>query len=109
MSEKLDLSETASETKKRIGRSVSVNGVHAIDLELKQAENLQDPIVDINLKVNNPIGRLWLALKRIWRSQNTVIAFRFTIPLLVLPIALYLLWLLWQGSYHPHVQTWYYS
>lgn len=97
MSEKLDLSATASETRKRIGRSVSINGVHAVDLDLKQAENLQDPIVDINLKVNNPLGRLWLALKRIWKSQNTVIAFRFTIPLLVLPIALYLLWLLWQG------------
>ncbi len=97
MTENIDLSERASESKKTIGRSVSVNGVHAIDLELKQSENLNDPIVDINFKVNNPIGRLWLALKRIWKSQNTIISLRFTIPLLVLPIALYVLYLLWQG------------
>lgn len=92
-----DLSERASEGKKTVGRSVSINGVHAIDLELKQAENLNDPLLDINFKVNNPIGRLWHALKRIWKSQNTIISLRFTIPLLVLPIAIYVLYLLWQG------------
>lgn len=97
MTTSVDLSQRASESKKTIGRSVSINGVHAIDLDLKQSENLQDPIVDINLKLNNPIGRLWLALKRIWKSQNTIISLRFTIPLLVLPIALYVLYLLWQG------------
>ena len=93
----IDLSERASEGKKTVGRSVSINGVHAVDLELKQSENLNDPIVDINFKVNNPIGRLWLALKRIWKSQNTIISLRFTIPLLVLPIAIYVLYVLWQG------------
>lgn len=97
MTETIDLSERASEGKKTIGRSVSVNGVHAIDLELKQSENLNDPIVDINFKVNNPVGRLWLAIKRIWKSQNTIISLRFTIPLLVLPIALYAFYILWQG------------
>jgi len=93
----VDLSERASESKKKIGRAVSINGVHAVDVNLNQSSNLQDPIVDLNIKVNNPIGRLWLALKRIWKSQNTIVSFRFTIPLLVLPIALYVLWLLWQG------------
>lgn len=97
MVEKIDLSARASESKKTVGRSVSVNGVHAVDLEVKGSANLHDPLVDINLKVNNPLGRLWLALKRIWKSQNTIINFRFTIPLLVLPIAIYVLWLLWQG------------
>lgn len=97
MSASVDLSERASEGKKTIGRSVAINGVHAINLELKQRENLNDPLLDINLKVNNPVGRLWLALQRIWKSQNTIISLRFTIPLLVLPIALYVLWLLWQG------------
>lgn len=97
MTGNIDLSQRASESKKTIGRSVSVNGVHAIDLEMKQTENLSDPIVDINFKLNNPIGRLWLALKRIWKTQNTIISLRFTIPLLVLPIALYVLWVLWQG------------
>lgn len=97
MIENTDLSERASEGKKTIGRSVSINGVHAVDLELKQTENLNDPLLDINFKVNNPIGRLWLALKRIWKSQNTIITLRFTIPLLVLPIALYVLYVLWQG------------
>lgn len=86
-----------SESKKRVGRSVSVNGVHAVDVELNKSENLEDPIVDLNIRVNNPIGRLWLALKRIWKSQNTVINLKFTIPLLVLPIVIYLGWLLWQG------------
>lgn len=93
----LDLSERASEGKKTIGRSVSINGVHAVDLEMKQSENLNDPLLDINFKVNNPIGRLWLALKRIWKSQNTIISLRFTIPLLVLPIAIYVMYVLWQG------------
>lgn len=97
MSDNIDLSQRASESKKTIGRSVSINGVHAIDLDVKQSENLNDPLLDINFKVNNPIGRLWLALKRIWKSQNTIISLRFTIPLLVLPIALYVLYLLWQG------------
>jgi len=77
--------------------SVSINGVHAVDVDLHHSANLEDPIVDLNIKVNNPIGRLWLALKRIWKSQNTIVSFRFTIPLLVLPIALYVLWVLWQG------------
>jgi len=97
MTVKLDLSDRASESKKTIGRAVSINGVHAVDLEMKQSENLNDPLLDINFKVNNPIGRLWLALKRIWKSQNTIISLRFTIPLLVLPIALYVLYILWQG------------
>ena len=97
MTQNLDLSERANEGKKAIGRSVSINGVHAVDLEVKQSENLNDPLLDINFKVNNPIGRLWLALKRIWKSQNTIISLRFTIPLLVLPIALYVLYVLWQG------------
>lgn len=92
-----DLSVRASESKKSVGRSVSINGVHAIDVDLKRAENLTDPIVDLNIKLNNPVGRLWLALKRIWKSQNTIISLRFTVPLLVLPIVIYLLYLLWQG------------
>lgn len=93
----IDLSERASEGKKTVGRSVAINGVHAINLDIKQSENLNDPLLDINFKVNNPVGRLWLALKRIWKSQNTIISLRFTIPLLVLPIALYVLYVLWQG------------
>lgn len=92
-----DLSTRASEGKKTVGRSIAINGVHAVDFEVKQSENLNDPLLDINFKVNNPVGRLWLALKRIWKSQNTIISLRFTIPLLVLPIALYVLYVLWQG------------
>lgn len=93
----VNLSERASETKRKIGRSVSVNGVHAVDVDLIKAENLNDPLLDLNIKVNNPIGRMWLALKRIWKSQNTVVALRFTIPLIVLPIALYVGYHLWLG------------
>lgn len=93
----VDLVSRASETKRKIGRSVSVNGVHAVDVDVTKAENLQDPFLDLNIKVNNPIGRLWLALKRMWKSQNTVVALRFTIPLIVLPIALYVGYRLWQG------------
>jgi hypothetical protein len=93
----IDLSERASESKRRIGRSASINGIHAVDIDLKKAENLNDPVLDLNIKVNNPLGRLWLALKRMWKSQNTVVALRFTIPLIVLPIALYVGYRLWQG------------
>lgn len=93
----VDLVERASETKRKVGRSVSVNGVHAVEVDVNKSENLQDPFLDLNIKVNNPIGRLWLALKRMWKSQNTVVALRFTIPLIVLPIALYVGYRLWQG------------
>lgn len=97
MADKVDISSRASESKRAIGRSVSINGVHAVDIDLKKAENLNDPIVDLNIKLNNPLGRLWLALKRLWKSQNTIIALRFTIPLIVLPIAIYVSYRLWQG------------
>ena len=97
MASNLELSQRASESKRKIGRSVSINGVSAINVDLNQTSNLSDPIVDLNIKVNNPIGRWWLALKRLWKSQNTVISLRFTIPLLVLPISLYVLYILWQG------------
>lgn len=97
MANSFDLSERASDSKRKIGRSVSINGVHAVDVDLNKAENLNDPIVDLNIKVNNPIGRLWLALKRLWKSQNTIIALKFTIPLIVLPIAIYVGYRLWQG------------
>ena len=93
----VNLAERASETKKSVGRSVSINGVHAVDVDLTKSENLEGPLLDLNIKVNNPIGRLWLALKRLWKSQNTVVALRFTIPLIVLPIALYVGYRLWQG------------
>lgn len=93
----IDLSTRTSESKRQIGRSASVNGVHAVDIDLKKSENLSDPVLDFNIKVNNPLGRLWLALKRMWKSQNTVVALRFTIPLIVLPIALYVGYRLWQG------------
>ncbi len=92
-----DLTDRASESKRTLGRSVSVNGVHAIDVELNKSANLNDPLLDLNIKVNNPVGRLWLALKRLWKSQNTIIALKFTIPLIVLPIALYVGYRLWQG------------
>ncbi len=52
----VDLSERASESKRKVGRSLSVNGVHAVDVDVARAENLQEPIVDLNIKVNNPIG-----------------------------------------------------
>lgn len=93
----VDLSERTSETKRKVGRSVSINGVHAVDVDMTKSENLQDPVLDLNIRVNNPIGRLWLALKRIWKSQNTIVALRFTIPLLVLPIVLYVGYRLWVG------------
>jgi|GEM_PF-848200 hypothetical protein len=93
----VDIAERASESKKKVGRSVSINGVHAIDVDVTKSENLEDPLLDVNLRINNPIGRLWLALKRIWKSQNTVINIKFTIPLLVLPLVIYLGYRLWQG------------
>jgi hypothetical protein len=97
MSDNLDLSERTSSGQKKVGRAVSVNGVHAIDMTIEKSENLNDPVINFNLKVNNPLGRFWLALQRIWKSQSTVVALKFTIPLLVLPIALYVGYRLWQG------------
>lgn len=97
MEEEIGLSERTNSSKRKIGRAFSINGVHAVDVNLNKASNLDDPILDLNIKVNNPVGRLWLAIRRLWKSQNTVVALRFTIPLLVLPIALYVGWRLWQG------------
>jgi hypothetical protein len=97
MVDDLDLSERASNSQKKVGRSVSINGVHAVDMTVEKSENLNEPVLNVNLKINNPLGRLWLALQRIWKSQSTVIALKFTIPLLVLPIALYVGYRLWQG------------
>lgn len=91
------LAVSASESKRRVGRSVSVNGVHAVEVDIKKSKNLKDPILDVNVKVNNPVGRFWLALKKLWKSQSTVVALKFTIPLIVLPIAIYVGWRIWQG------------
>lgn len=91
------LAQRTVASKKQIGRSVDINGVHAIDVSVKKSQNINDPILDVGVRINNPIGRLLLALKRIWKSQNTVIGLKFTIPLLVLPILLYAGWRLWQG------------
>ena len=91
------LAVASSESKRRVGRSVSVGGVHAVELDVKKSQNLHDPIIDVNLKVNNPIGRLWLALKKLWKSQSTIIALKLTIPLIVLPIAIYVGYRLWLG------------
>lgn len=97
MADKEGLVQRTSESKRRIGRGVSINGVNAVELEVKRRENLNDPILDVDLKINNPIGRLWLALKRIWKSQNTIINLKFTIPLIVLPIIIFVIYALWQG------------
>ncbi len=97
MADKEGLVQRTNESKRRIGRAVSINGVNALELDVKRTQNLDDPILDVDLRINNPIGRLWLALKRIWKSQNTILNFKFTIPLLVLPIILFALYALWQG------------
>jgi len=67
------------------------------EIKLKKSHNLNDPILDVSMRVNNPVGRLWLALKKIWSSQKTTVMLKFTIPLLVLPIVLYLGYRIWQG------------
>lgn len=97
MADKEGLVQRTSESKRRMGRAVSINGVNAVELDVKRSENLNEPILDVGLKINNPIGRLWLALKRIWKSQNTIISLKFTIPLIVLPIIIFVLYALWQG------------
>ncbi len=82
---------------KNIKRTLEINGVPAVEFDLKKRQNLNDPLVNMSLKVNNPVGRLWRAISRLWKSQKTTIALRFTIPLLVLPLVLYAGYRLWQG------------
>lgn len=82
---------------KRVKRSLEIGGVKAIELDVKKQENLSDPIVDVAFKVNNPVGRLWKAIKRMWKSQKTVIALKLTVPILILPIFLYALYRVWLG------------
>lgn len=83
---------------KRGSRVLELNGIRAVELSVKNHTNLQEPILDVNLKLNNPIGRLWLALKRIWKSQHTVITLKFRIPLFVLPVMVFIFWKVWQGK-----------
>lgn len=82
---------------KRFKRALEINGVPAVEFDLKKQHNLSDPIVNMSLKVNNPVGRLWQAIRRLWKSQKTTVALRLTIPLLVLPLILYAGYRLWQG------------
>lgn len=94
-------SQTQTEKRKRLskkGRSIELNGVSAMDITLRKHTNLSEPILDLQIILNNPIGRLWLAIKRIWKSQHTIITLRFSIPLLVLPILIFVLWTLWRGG-----------
>ncbi len=78
-------------------RQVNVGGFDAVDVHLKKRSNLHDPFVNMEVIINNPVGRLWEAIKRIWKSQKTIISFKFSIPLLVLPILLFVGLKLWQG------------
>jgi len=59
-----NLSRRTSESKRRVGKAFEINGVNAVEIDLKKSENLSDPILDLNFKLNNPVGRLWLAIKR---------------------------------------------
>lgn len=88
---------TTRTNKRNVHKELDVNGVKAIELTMKKRANLQDPFLDLEVKVNNPIGRLWLAIQRLWKNQKLVIAVKFTIPLLILPIVLFIAWKLWQG------------
>ena len=80
-----------------IKKTLEINGTSAVEFDFRRHHNLNEPIVDMSVKVNNPIGRLWRAIKKLWKNQKTTIALRFTIPLLVLPIFLYFGYRLWQG------------
>lgn len=80
-----------------VDRHLEVNGFDAMDLRLKKRSNLDGPVVDMEVTINNPIGRLWEAIKRIWKSQKTVVSVKLTIPLIVIPIILFLGLRLWQG------------
>lgn len=80
-----------------VRQDVTLNGYDALELHVKKRKNLTDPIVDVEVKINNPVTRLWEAIKKIWRSQKTIIGIKFTIPLLVLPIVLFVGYRLWLG------------
>lgn len=86
-------------TRKRTTKRININGVSAGTIETKTKANLVDPIFDVELILNNPIGRLWLALKRMWKSQHTDISIKLSIPLFVLPVMLFIGYRIWSGQY----------
>jgi hypothetical protein len=88
------MDESEKTPRNQLHTDVSLN---AIELHAKRSHNLNDPFVDVELKVNNPIGRIWEAIKKIWKSQKTVVSLKFTIPLLVLPIVIFVGYRLWLG------------
>lgn len=84
-------------SRENLRQDVTLNGYDALELHVKKRKNLTDPIMDVEVKINNPVNRLWEAIKKIWKSQKTIIGIKFTIPLLVLPIVMFIGYRLWLG------------
>ena len=63
------------------------------------AKESEDDSTLIDIKVTNPLKRIYTLLQDIKKHQSTTFSLRFTIPLIALPIFLFVAFQLGRGSY----------
>lgn len=66
---------------------------------LIKAKETEDDSTLIDIKVTNPLKRIYELLQDIKKHQSTTFSLRFTIPLIALPIFLFVAFQLGRGSY----------
>jgi len=66
---------------------------------LIKAKETEDDSTLIDIKVTNPLKRIYELLQDIKKHQSTTFSLRFTIPIIALPIFLFVAFQLGRGSY----------
>ena len=66
---------------------------------LIKAKETEDDSTLIDIKVTNPLKRIYKLLQDIKKHQSTTFSLRFTIPLIALPIFLFVAFQMGRGSY----------
>ncbi len=87
-------------SKERLIKSVNeAKGSLEILSSLIKAKETEDDSTLIDIKVTNPLKRIYELLQDIKKHQSTTFSLRFTIPLIALPIFLFAAFQLGRGSY----------
>ena len=87
-------------SKEKLIRSVNeAKGSLEILSSLIKAKEGEDDSTLIDIKVTNPLKRIYELLQDIKKHQSTTFSLRFTIPLIALPIFLLVAFQLGRGSY----------
>lgn len=87
-------------SKERLIKSVEeAKGSLEILSSLIKAKETEDDSTLIDIKVTNPLKRIYELLQDIKKHQSTTFSLRFTIPLIALPIFLFVAFQLGRSSY----------